>query len=214
MSARSERRSQAERSESTRTRLLTAAVDALLENGYAATSITEIQRRSGAGRGTVQHHFPTKADLVVAATAHVVEERLASTRRAAAALPDDADRLDALVDLVWLDLASPAFLAALELWVAARTDPELCTALLPHEQRLMSATATLFVDVLGPGYADPRTPTLVEFTIDVLTGLTMTTLLSAPDRAGDDAVRATALARWKRALRVLFGQADADTLLA
>lgn len=204
------RRTQAERRAGTRIRLLEAAVESLLESGYAATSVSEIQRRSGAGRGTVQHHFPTKAELMVAATAHVVEARLASTREAADRLPVDVDRLDALVDLVWHDLASPAFLAALELWVAARTDPELKAALLPHERRLMAATASLFVDVLGPGYDDPRTPTLVEFTIDVLTGLTMTTLLTGTPDGG---TRPVVVERWKRALRVLFGQARPDSLL-
>ncbi|MFS3130462.1 TetR/AcrR family transcriptional regulator [Nocardioides sp. Bht2] len=210
MSTQPVRRTQAERRSGTRTKLLAAAVDSLLESGYAATSVTEIQRRSGAGRGTVQHHFPTKADLMVAATAHVVEARLASTRLAALALPEDADRLEALVDLVWLDLGSPAFLAALELWVAARTDADLKAALLPHERRLMTATATLFVDVLGPGYDDPRTPTLVEFTIDVLTGLTMTTLLTGTPSDGQ---RQVVLDRWKRALRVLFGQAPPESLV-
>lgn len=212
MSARSERRSQSERSQGTRTRLLRAAVEALLENGYAATSITEVQQRSGAGRGTVQHHFPTKADLMVAATAHVVEERLARTREAAAALAPGTDRLDALVDLVWLDLGSPAFLAALELWVAARTDAALRTALLPHERRLLAATGALFVEVLGPEHSDERTPVLVEFTIDVLTGLAMTTLLSDPHRTATATGRAVAVERWKRALRVLFTALDADTL--
>ncbi len=185
-------------------RLLAAATASLLEQGYAATSITGVQERSGLGRGTVQHYFPTKAELVVAATARLVEQRLERTRDAAAALDPAVDRVDALVDLVWQDLNSPPFLAALELWVAARTDAELRAALLPHERRLMASTAELFVSVLGPDHsADPRTATLVEFTIDVLTGLVMTTLLT-----GDLGSRSRLVDRWKLALRTLFAHME------
>jgi hypothetical protein len=67
----------------------------------------------------------------------------------------------------------------------------------------------LYADTLGEPYtSDPRIDTLVEFTVDLLTGLSLATML-APDPSARDAV----LQRWKRALAVLAGLLPAGELL-
>lgn len=209
MSAAAVRRTQEERRAATRGRLLAAAVDCLLERGYAATTVAEVQERAGLARGTLLHHFPTKAALMVAATDHLATERIDRFRREAERIPAEQDRLHAVVDLAWRDLNSPSFFTALELWVAARTDPELREALLPVESRLFRALHESLAAVLGEEYAaDARTATLVEFTIDVVTGLSMTTMLTS--NLGH---RELLLRRWKRALGVLLGQLAPEQLV-
>ncbi|WP_110207309.1 TetR/AcrR family transcriptional regulator [Nocardioides daejeonensis] len=203
------RRTQAERSATTRARILDCTAESLLESGYAATTISAIQLRSGLARGTVQHHFPTRSALLIQATTHVVDARLAQFRSEASRWPDDQDRLQALVDLAWRDLNSPAFFTALELWVAARTDADLRDALVAEERRVFAEMRRIYAEVLGPDYADdPRTETLVEFTIDLLSGLSMTAMLT-----GVLGEREAALRRWKRALAVLTGRLPAAELL-
>lgn len=203
------RRTQDQRREEMRRRLLEAAVSCLQERGYAATTVTEVQDRAGVARGTLLHHFPAKAELMVAATEHVALGRIERFRQEAAVLPEGVDRLEAVVDLAWADLAGPWFFAALELWVAARTDAELRAALLPTQERLFRALHDGLLAVLGPEHGeDPRAATLVEFTIDALTGLSMTTMLvDRPEQ------RALLLARWKRALGVLLGLRPAEEWL-
>ncbi|MFI2533416.1 TetR/AcrR family transcriptional regulator, partial [Rhodococcus erythropolis] len=68
-------RTQAERTAAMRGRLLDAAVESLVELGYARTSTQEIARRAGVSRGTQLHHFPTKESLVVAAVEYLVDKR-------------------------------------------------------------------------------------------------------------------------------------------
>lgn len=196
------RRTQAERRATTRARILTCTADCLVERGYAATTISEVQERAGLARGTVQHHFPTRAELLVAATTHVVETRIEQFRREAElGPPAGQDRMAMLVDLVWRDLNSPTFFAALELWVAARTDADLREALVQEERRLFAAMRSVYAEVLGePQASDPQTEMLVEFTIDLLTGLSMTTMLT-----GVLGEREGVLRRWKQALAVLSG---------
>lgn len=203
------RRTQEERSATTRARLLAAASSCLLEHGYAATTITRIQESAGLARGTLLHHFPTRADLMVAATVHLVEQRMEAFRAEAEQIGPEEDRLRAVIDLAWRDLSGPEFYTALELWVAARTDPDLRAVLLVEEERLFRTLQTGTAAVLGPAYdGDPRIPTIVEFTIDVLTGLSMMSMLSQDlDR------RETALGRWRRTLGILLGELDASTLL-
>lgn len=203
------RRTQAERRATTRARLLDATVESLLAQGYAATTVAEVQARAGVARGTLLHHFPTRAGLMVGAVEHLAEQRLAGVRREAAALSDGADRLTAAVDLVWRDLNGPVFFAALELWVAARTDPELRAALVPVERQIFGGVHTMLLELVGPERAaDPRMPTLVEFTIELLTGLTMTTILTS-----DLGHRELLLGRWRRALGVLLGELEPAQLL-
>lgn len=202
-------RSQAERRAATRARILDATAECLLERGYAATTISEVQERAGMARGTVQHHFPTRTELLIAATTHVVDARLDAFRKDAANIEHGADRIQAVVDLAWRDLNGPAFFTALELWVAARTDRELRDSLVQEEHRVFAEMRHLYGEALGLQLStDPRAETLVEFTVDFLSGLSMTAMLT-----GRIAERETALRRWKRALAILLGGLPADQLL-
>ena len=64
----------------TRKRLLDAAADLFVTQGYRKTGIDEIARKAGIGKGSVYLHFATKADLLVAAAAR---EKLRSLALAA-----------------------------------------------------------------------------------------------------------------------------------
>src|SRR5512139_2623813 len=130
------RRTQEERSAETRARLLEATIESLIEVGYASTTTTGVCERAGVSRGAQVHHFPRKQDLVVAAVAHLAAKHVPVLRERAAALPPDAngDRLATVVELVAETFGGELFTAALELWVAARTDAELHAALIPFER--------------------------------------------------------------------------------
>ncbi|KQP64894.1 TetR/AcrR family transcriptional regulator [Nocardioides sp. Leaf285] len=222
------RRSQAERSAATRTRVLDATVVSLLEKGHAATTLAEVQQRAGLARGTLLHHFPTRAALMVAVVEEVAARRLGVLGERAGTSTSTGTRADtqagtqagtqadmqagtrtgwdAAVDLVQADLADPVFLAVLELWVAARTDPDLRSVLGPVERRVFATVHATVAEVVGD--EDPRVATLVQFTVDLLTGAAMTRLVDPGGSA-----QARVVERWRRALPVLLGRADADTWL-
>jgi AcrR family transcriptional regulator len=61
-------------------RLVRSTQELLWERGYVGTSPRAIQRRAGAGQGSMYHHFSGKADLA-----------LAAIRRSAAQLQAEAD---------------------------------------------------------------------------------------------------------------------------
>ena len=182
MSAPPGRRTQAERRTATRAALVRATVDSLVELGYARTTTQEVQSRAGVSRGALTHHFTAKADLVLAAMDHLYEEFSESVRKAAAALPDDPPaRIRLGIELIWERFHGPLFVASMELWTAARTDPELRAALLPHERRLGSQLRELSVEVFGEQVArHPASEAVYQVLLTSMRGQAMTYALQ-PD---------------------------------
>lgn len=203
------RRTQAERRRQTRTRLLDATVQCLVERGYADTTTSEVQLRAEVSRGTLLHHFPTKVELLVASIAHIADKRRVQLEAQLAALPAGEHQVDAMVDIAWQHFSSPIFWAALELWSAARTDAELRDALVPVEKDFFELVHSAAGDLLGQRFpGDPRLPTIVEFTLEVITGLVMSTIIT-----GTLGHRELLLRRWKRAVAILLGERDPASLV-
>ena len=173
-----------------RARLLEATVECLVEVGFGRTSTTLISERAGVSRGAQLHHFPTKNDLVVAAVAHLTEVRGAELAAAAAAVPP-AHRTRDVLRMLGDHFASPVFTAALELWVAARTDPALLEAVEPLEQKVGRETHRMTVELLGADESRPGVRELVQATLDLVRGLGLANTIT------DDARRrARILDRW------------------
>jgi AcrR family transcriptional regulator len=151
----SERRAVQQRSVATRAALLDAALETLVERGYAATTTIEVARRAGVSRGAQLHHFPSKAELLTAAVEHLLDRRIADYRKAFANSTPGGDYLDAAIDLLWPMFQGPTFVAWVELWVAARTDAALRTAVLEMEARFIAESDAIFAEMLaGQGAAD------------------------------------------------------------
>ena len=180
---------QQERSRATRQRLLDATVDCLIGYGWAGTTTTLVAQRSGVSRGAQLHHYPTKAALVLAAVEHLARRRAEEIRAEAATLP--VRRLDRAVDLLAAAFTGPLYQAALEVWVAARTDPLLREALVPLEARVGRELHHLAVDLLGADESRPRVREAVQATLDLLRGLGVANLLS-----DDSARRRVILRMW------------------
>lgn len=172
------RRTQEERSAATRARILAATVTCLVEAGYDGTTTTAVQETAGVSRGALMHHFPSKADLLVAAVRHLAEGRAAELAAAARALDSGPDRVGLAIDLLWRSFRGSLFTATMELWAASRTDPELRQALLVSERSLRVVLDGLLTDLFGDQVAaSPRFPEAVEMTLQFLRGAAMTAIL-------------------------------------
>ena len=188
-----------------RARLLEATVECLVEVGFAGTSTTLVSERAGVSRGAQLHHFPTKNDLVVAAVEHLTEKRAAVLADAAAALPDGPRHTRAVLEVLADHFASPVFAAALELWVAARTDKALLAAVAPFEQRVGRDTHRLAVDLLGVDESVPGNRELVQATLDLVRGLGLANTITDDTRR-----RGRILDRWAHVLDLEIDH-DTDT---
>lgn len=128
-----------------------AAVECLVEVGYAGTSTNLVAERSGLARSAMQYHFPTRPDLMAAVVAHVHEQRSAMYRKAMLARPPDVDAFEYAIDLYWEQVHHPLFVAYAELHYAARTDAQLAAMLRPafedYERRRAAIHQELFPEV-------------------------------------------------------------------
>ena len=194
-------RTQAQRREQTRTALLDATIDCLVEIGYARTSVQEICARAGVSKGAVQHHFTAKAELMAAAVEHLTTKL---RRRLAASLddlPGGGTGVAAAIDLLWEGYSGTLSTAVTELWVAARTDPELRAAIRPVDRALGRATLEHVTQVAGelpPGRAE----LLFWLTVNLTRGLALDAELG-----GDPNRRRQLLDEWKRIAVLLYQDA-------
>lgn len=177
-----------------RLRLMEATVESLVEVGWAGTTTTVVSSRAGVSRGAQLHHFPSKQALVVAAVEHLADRRRDEMRHTAESLTDPG-RIRGVLEILSAQFVSPVFFAALELWVAARTDAELREAVGPLERRIGRETHTYAVELLGIDESRGDNRQLVQATLDLLRGLGLAASLS-----DDTKRRATVLDSWAAAL--------------
>lgn len=194
MPARTERkhRTQQERRERTRELLLDATVSCLVELGYARTTVNEICLRAGLSRGAQQHHFTTKAELMTNALEHLFGRLSAQILAAAEKLPPGEERLSEGIDMLWRSYSGTLSTAAVELWVAARTDDELRASLLPVDRALGHATLDFYRALAGADVDERQLETLLLLTVNLFRGLALDAMIG-----GDPARRAALLAEWK-----------------
>ena len=186
---------QGERTRAMRQRLLEATVELLVERGWSGTSTTLVSKRAGVSRGAQLHHFPTKDALVLAAVEHLSEVRGQELADAATRLPTGPHRTRAVLEMLADHFTSPVFTAALELWVAARTDPNLHAAVGPLEQRIGREIHRRTVELLGADEGQPGVRELVQATLDLARGLGLANTIS-----DDTARRGRILDQWARVL--------------
>jgi AcrR family transcriptional regulator len=185
-------RTQQERSEHTRELLLDATVSCLVELGYARTTVNEICLRAGLSRGAQQHHFTTKAELMTSALQHLFGKLSAEISESTQTLPTGEERLSKGIDLLWRSYSGTLSTAAVELWVAARTDDELRANLLPVDRALGHATLEFYRTLVGIDVDERQLESLLLLTVNLFRGLALDAMIG-----GDVARRTTLLAEWK-----------------
>jgi AcrR family transcriptional regulator len=204
-------RTQQQRREETRRALLDAAVESLIEVGFARTTTLEVQRRADVSRGALLHHFPSKAELLVAAVDHLAEMRAKEMKAFASQLPPERvsrpaaggpganataepeaapgtdARTDVVLGLLWQCFSGTFFKVSMELRTAARTDPELRRVLTVAErslrERIVAQSRTLF----GRAVAEhPGLERALDLTLQLMIGAAMTSVLHGDtSRTGD-----------------------------
>jgi len=166
------RRTQQERRDATRLKLLDATLECLMELGYARLTTLAVAQRADVSQGALFKHFPTKAGLLGAAIEHLFPRLIDEYRAGFNGLPAaPEERIAEAIERLWRIYQRPELLAAIELYVAARTDPELASALSvvdpPHRRHLHLVARELFPDVAA---TQPGFDALIELILNAVQG--------------------------------------------
>jgi AcrR family transcriptional regulator len=204
--SRHRRRTQGERSAATREKLLDAAIECLVELGYARITTTDVAERAGVSRGAQLHHFPSKVELVTSAIRHLADRRVAELRRDAAALPAKERGIPQITELTWSYSSGPLFMAAMELIMASRTDRELHAALWPIEKQFAQTSAQLLRELYANYVDHPEFELMMHLTVHMMRGMALQKILKDDDRH-----RRKALKLWERMMIAMLekGQSTA-----
>ena len=127
------RQRQSDRSEAMRARLISAARQSLLDLGYGRTTAVEVCTRTGVTRGALFHHFPSLSMLLAATLDEMYAAMSARAEETRKRAPEHS--MSAYIDSIWASCGHPDFKIVIEVWLAARNDPELRKELKPVIQR-------------------------------------------------------------------------------
>ena len=166
-----------------RARLARAAIDSLIERGYARTSPVEVCARAGVTRGAFHHHFPSLAALY----AESLRGLYAELTRAIVVQTAATTKLSPLVQLVHHTFASTRrreFKAVIEIWLAARNDEALRDELVP----LIEQLSGIFSPVHNPRLAQRlgtsrKAAAFYRLVMEAMIGLALGRAVAAGGRA-------------------------------
>ena len=174
MTEKRSRRTQAERSATTREVLLKATIKCLYEHGYGATTTTMVADEANISRGAMLHQFPSKADLMTFVVQQVFEEAVGIYRKLLADITSPRDRLIAYPKAVWEVDSRPAGIAALEILQGSRSDAELAAKLRPVEARIEASA----IASLSREFPKPPSTALMHLIVGAVRGLAIQQVLT------------------------------------
>lgn len=169
------RRSQADRTATTRRRIIRAVTESIAEVGFQRTTASEIASRAGVTWGAVQHHFGGK-DGILAAVLEDSFERFAERlgELGPGGVPLEA-RIDLFVDRAFAHFTSPAYRSAFEILLNASAVGGDGDARPGWQPAMLRAWDRVWRDLFADSpIARPRLRRLERYTFAVLTGLAAT----------------------------------------
>jgi AcrR family transcriptional regulator len=194
------RRTQAERSEETRTRILKAAANLIRKRGYARFRTAEVAKEAGLSRGAQLHHFPTKDSLVVATLEHVFEQAQVLSRRRASAVNRPRDLIEAVIEDAREFFFSEHFMVAIDIVLSTSTDQSVRKQILDISRKARRPAEAAWAEALAAnGVPGQLASDLVALTLSLVRGMALRTLWDNDPKWFDEL-----FALWRQMIRVFL----------
>lgn len=174
------RRTNADMSSETQSRILLATIASLAELGYAGTTMSGIAERIGVSRAALVYHFNSKNALMAAVIDTIYDEMGAMFRAAAHPALTPAERMLAVLDASFHFTTSTSQMAQVELLLAARRDASFRVEVAPtieqRDQIFRNAWHQLTSELGG---SSARLDLVRDFAVSVFRGITVTRSISS-----------------------------------
>jgi AcrR family transcriptional regulator len=160
------------KSAATRARLIDAAMDVLQIKGYDQLSLHEVARVAQMTTGAVQHHFGSKAALMMEVLGHLVDKLEQNNNFWPPAEWPARRRADHFVRQAWLQFYSqPRFAAAWSAYLAARDDAVMTAHIVERRSLLAERLSERMRQSFPELEAWPDSLARVHFVLSCLRGL-------------------------------------------
>lgn len=176
------RRTQAERTDETRGRVLEAAVVVLRRKGYAGLRTDEVARVAKVSRGAMQYHFKTKDSLVLATAQHLLRDVLERGRTRAQDARYCGDPIEGVIQDGLDFFLGPDFVTILDLVLAGSKDRALRKKIYAYTRDSRLGVEAAWLDVLcESGLPRVKAETVLWLTISVVRGFAVRALWQRDD---------------------------------
>jgi AcrR family transcriptional regulator len=176
------RRTQAERSDETRTRVLEASSTVLRRKGYAGLRTDEVARVAKVSRGAMQYHFPTKDSLVLATAQYLMRDVLARGTARAQAARSGGDPVEGIIQDGIDFFLGPDFSITLDLVLAGSKDRGLRDRIYAYTRESRLGVEAAWLDVLVEhGVPRAKAEKVLWLTISIVRGFAVRALWQRDD---------------------------------
>lgn len=160
------------RSQLTRARIIEATVACLVQGGFSNTTMRAVAAGAGTSVGAVQYHFPTKQDLLIETLTEIFQEVVLRLGELGKVAGGEQDRARRIVRTLWSFYQGERFLAASEILLGTRMEPQATRPVLRARDALIRAYRTSWDQVIGDTPLAPSARfALLQFIISTLRGL-------------------------------------------
>lgn len=195
------RPARADRARATREHLIATAIEVLRQRSYGQATLFELAKAAGVTPGALQHHFGSRAVLML----EVLQAILQADDARGVPWPDATqplpERAAALVGALWTRLYEPPrFLSAWSVYFGAAGEAELQPSIAAMRLRLATGLHRRFAEVLPEASQRPGFDAFVDLMLSTLRGMGVARLFgtdpSAEAAQRDQLVRLIVL--WSR----------------
>lgn len=172
-----ERRRQADRSLATRQQLIQATIDVVRDRAFHGASVFEVAKSAGVTPGAFQHHFGSKAELMMEVVAAILRGDDESGLQWPATTQPLAERARLIIDGLWRSVYEPdRFLVAWQVYFGCATDPALRERILAQRAGTTDRLVQRFLETFPELAARPDAQAQVQLILSSLRGLGLTRL--------------------------------------
>lgn len=181
--ARVPRRTQAQRSESTRRELVAATIRVIEARGLEGASSFEIAREAGMTPGAIQHHFESKRALIQQAATDLIHSddghgTLAVWPSARTALRKRAVQA---IESAWEAMYGPSrYLTMWSIFLSCRSDPELLAHMATEREQLRQRMLASFFKSFPELGGHPDAEEVANMVFATLRGMGLNELFAPP----------------------------------
>jgi AcrR family transcriptional regulator len=150
----------------TRERVISAAVECIIDLGfYRGSSTNEIARRAGVTWGVIQHYFGNREGLMLAVLEDGASHMVETVEEARIDGSTSVERMSQLIDVFSAHYARPDYLASLQVLLNMDHDPRTSAEVRRTMQEVAERSNThvrrLLRDALGPAANRPELATTI-----------------------------------------------------